>query len=236
MLEEGLSYPFKGENALGKNLIGGLLLMFFWLVVPLLAFFGYIVRILWTTAMGEEEPPEFGDWSEMIVDGLKGVVVFLAYGIIPYALLFVVISLVGIVGQAGESGQAVAGGMGILGLLLTLIVSIIVQYITPAALANFAREERVGAAFDFSTLKTVLGSTEYFVAWLLPIVVFVLLYAIGIVLAITIIGLILLPWLYFYGLVVTYRMFGSAYAKALGLNEDRPDPDRDPDPEPSPTI
>lgn len=237
MFQEGLSYPFKGENALGRNLIGGLLLVFFWLVVPLLAFFGYIVRVLRTTAAGEEEPPDFDDWGEMIVDGLKGVVVFAAYGIIPYALLGAVVSFVGILGQAsGGSGQAIVGGVGLLGFLLTLVVSIVVQYVTPAALANFAREESVAAAFDFSTLKNVLTSTEYFVAWLLPIVVFVLLYVIGIVLALTLVGVILLPWLYFYGFVVTYRMFGSAYADSLGLDEERPDPDTDREPDSTPTI
>lgn len=236
MLEEGLSYPFKGDNSIGRNLIGGLLLVFFWLFVPLLAFFGYIVRVLRTTAEGEENPPEFGDWGDMIVDGLKGMVVFLAYGIIPYALLFGIITFMGVLGQAGESGQAIAGGIGILGFLLTLVVSVVVQYIVPAALANFAREERIGAAFDFSTLQNVLLSSDYFVAWLLPIVVFVLLYGIGIFLAITVVGLILLPWLYFYGFVVTYRMFGMAYAKALDLDGDSAEPGTDQEPGSAPTL
>lgn len=220
MLEEGLSYPFKGENAVGRNLIGGLLLLFFWLVLPLLAFFGYVVRVLETTADGETEPPEFDDWGRLVVDGVKGVVIFVAYGIIPYAILLLVLPLAGVVGLAGsDSGWLLAGGIGITGILGTLLVMVVVQYVLPAALTYFARRGSIGAAFDIGTLSTVVLSWDYFVAWLLPIVVFIGLAVVGMVLAITVIGLILLPWLYFYGIVVTYRMFGMAFARALDVDE-----------------
>lgn len=224
MLEEGLSYPFKGDNALGRNLIGGLLLAFFWLLfIPLLALFGYIVRVLRTTVEGDEEPPGFEDWGELIVDGLKSLVVFVAYGIIPYALLFFVLVVVGLGASAGgDQASGLVAGVGIIGFLWVLVASIIVQYIVPAALTNFAREGRIGAAFDFGTISSVLFSADYFIAWLLPIVVFIILYVIGIFLALTIVGILLLPWLYFYGFLVTYRMFGMAYASALDLDESDP--------------
>lgn len=220
MLEEGLSYPFKGDNALGRNLIGGLLLAFFWLLfIPLFAFFGYIIRVLRTTVAGEEEPPEFENWGGLLGDGLKSFVIFFVYGVIPYALLFGLLAFLGLAGAiAGDGGAGLVAGMGIIGFLGILVFAIAIQYVLPAALTNFAREERIGAAFDFDTLGDVILSSEYLVAWLLPIVVFVIVYVVGIVLAITIVGLLLIPWLYFYGFVVTYRMFGRAYATALDLD------------------
>lgn len=226
MLEEGLSYPFKGDNALGRNLIGGLLLAFFWvLFVPLLAFFGYIVRVLRTTVAGEDEPPAFDDWGSLIVEGIQSFVIFFVYGLVPYVLLFLLVAVLGVAGSATESGgDGIVAGVGVIGFLGILLASIVVQYIVPAALTNFAREERIGAAFDFDTIGDVILSSEYFVAWLLPIVVFVILYVIGIVLAMTFVGILLLPWLYFYGFVVTYRMFGSAFANALDLDGETTSP------------
>lgn len=220
MLEEGLSYPFKGDNSLGRNLIGGLLLAFFWVFfIPLLAFFGYIVRVLRTTVEGQEEPPAFDDWGSMIVEGIQGVVVFFVYGIIPYVLLFGLVMTLGVAGAAtGGNADGILAGISLFGVLGFLVASIVVQYIVPAALTNFAREGRIGAAFDFDTIGDVILSSEYFVAWLLPIVVFIILYVIGLVLAITIVGALLLPWLYFYGFAVTYRMFGTAFAEALDLD------------------
>lgn len=220
MLEEGLSYPFKGDNALGRNLIGGLLLAFFWLLfIPLLAFFGYIVKVLRTTVEGEEAPPEFENWGSLLGDGLKSAVIFFVYAIVPYALLLILVASLGVAGVAsGEGGAGLVAGVGIVGFLLVMVFSIAIQYVLPAALTNFAREGRVGAAFDFDTITDVILTSEYFVAWLLPIVVFVMLYVVGIVLAFTIVGILLFPWLYFYGFVVTYRMFGRAYVKALDLD------------------
>lgn len=226
MLEEGLSYPFKGDNALGRNLIGGLLLAFFWLLfIPLLAFFGYIVKVLRTTVEGDDEPPEFNDWGELLGDGLKSAVIFFVYAIIPYALLLFFFVFLGVAGAAaGDGGGGLVAGVGLLGFLGIMVVSIAVQYVLPAALTNFAREGRVGAAFDFDTIGDVILTAEYFIAWLLPIVVFIVLYIIGIVLAFTVIGILLFPWLYFYGFVVTYRMFGRAFYEALDLDDEQPDP------------
>lgn len=221
MLEEGISYPFKGDSSLGRNVIGSLLLAFFWLFIPLFAFFGYIVRVLRTTTEGAEEPPSFDNWGEMLVDGLKGFAVFVAYGAIPYALLFVVMAVVG-VGEstAGAGTSNLVAGVGAIGFLWVLAASVIVQYIVPAALTNFAREGELTAAFDLGTIASVIFSVEYFVAWLLPIVIYVLLYIVAIFLAFTVVGILLLPWLYFYGSLVVYRMFGQAYVSVLDLDSE----------------
>lgn len=229
MLEEGLSYPFKGDNSLGRNIIGGLLLVFFWLIIPLLVFFGYIIRVLRSTAAGREDPPPFDDWGEMIVDGLKSMIIFFAYAIVPYALLFGLAFFLGVAsGVSGEGGSGIIAGIGILSFLWFLVALVVVQYVLPAALTNFAREGQMSAAFDIETIGDVILSTEYLIAWLLPIVVFVIVYIIMILLAFTIVGILLWPWLIFYMYVVVYRMFGRAYVQALGLGDETPESTTDP--------
>lgn len=217
MLEEGISYPAKGDNALGRNVIGGLLVAFSIFIVPGLAHYGYLIRVLRKTAAGDPEPPEFEEWGEMIFDGIKMLVITIVYGIVPFAIAGVIV-VFGIFGGAAagdRAGGGIVAGFGLLAFLVFFLASLVLFYILPAALANFAREENVGAAFDFDTIGTVLTSSDYVVAWLLPIVVYAVVYAINIVLFITLIGILLVPWVSFYASVVIFQMFGQAYAKAL---------------------
>lgn len=219
MLEEGLSYPFKGDNALGRNVIGGLLVAFSWLIVPGLAHYGYLVRVLRDTVGGEEDPPEFEEWGELILDGVKMLVVSIVYAIVPFAIAGALLT-VGIFGgaAAGDPGGGIVAGFGLLGFLVFFLASLVLFYVLPAALTNFAREGNVSAAFDFDTIGTVLTSSEYVVAWLLPIVVYAVVYVVNIILFITVIGIILVPWVSFYASVVIFQMFGQAYAKALEID------------------
>ncbi|PYZ03042.1 hypothetical protein C8039_12585 [Halogeometricum sp. wsp3] len=46
MLEEGISYPLDGDNALGRIVIGSLLIFGFIFVVPVFLLYGYLVRVL----------------------------------------------------------------------------------------------------------------------------------------------------------------------------------------------
>ncbi|MFB6172295.1 MAG: DUF4013 domain-containing protein [Haloarculaceae archaeon] len=218
MFEEGLSYPFKGDNALGRNLIGGLLVAFSWLIIPGLAYYGYLVRVLRDTVSGGQEPPEFDGWGDMIVDGLKMVVIAFVYGIVPFAVAFGIMLFGGLLGGAagGDTGGGIVAGFGVVSLLIFFLASLVLLYVLPAALSNFAVKQEFGAAFDFDTIGTVLTSSEYLVAWLLPIVVYLIVYVINLFLAITVVGLILVPWVSFYASVVIFQMFGQAYQKALG--------------------
>jgi hypothetical protein len=218
MLEEGLSYPFKGDNALGRNVIGGVLVMFSFLIIPAFAYYGYLVRVLHDTVEGGEEPPEFDEWGEMIFDGIKMLVISLVYGIVPFAIAFAILTA-GIVGgaAAGDSGGGIVAGFGIIGALVFFVASLVLFYVLPAALTNFAREGSVAAAFEFDTIGTVLTSSEYVVAWLLPIVVYAIVYIVTIILALTFVGIFLIPFVSFYASLVIFQMFGQAYAKALDI-------------------
>lgn len=217
MLEEGFSYPAKGENALGRNIIGGLLVAFSILIVPALAYYGYLVRVLRSTVAGDPDPPEFEDWGEMIFDGIKMLVITVVYGIVPFAIagFIVVFGVVGGAAAGDTAGGGIVAGFGFLGILVFFFASLVLLYVLPAALTNFATEENVGAAFDFTTIGTVLTSSDYVIAWLLPVVVYMVVSVINFILGLTIIGLVLVPWVTFYAFVAIFQMFGQAYAKAI---------------------
>lgn len=212
MLEDGLSYPIRGDW-IGRIVIGGLLGLLSVLVVPAFLLVGYLVRVLEKTVGGDEIPPEFTDWGDLLVKGLIGTIITVAYTVLPVLAYALVVAVVG--GTSGAIGGDVGALVGVVGLLLALAfvpVLFLVYYAVPAALSAYAARGELGAAFDPDLLKPALLSTEYLVAVLMPIVVAVVTWVATAVLAVTLVGLLLVPFVQFYGQVAVFRMFGSAFA------------------------
>nr|WP_225307726.1 MULTISPECIES: DUF4013 domain-containing protein [unclassified Haloarcula] len=209
----------QGDSWIAQMLIGGVLLVFFFLLIPLLAFNGYLLRVIGTTVQGESEPPAWDDWGGLIVDGIKFSIVGLVYSIVPMVVIFGIGgTLIGLGGAAGESGGGIIAGFGLMAFLLLIPVLFLIYYIVPAALANMAVEGSLGAAFDFSLLKNVVLTSDYFIAVLMPIVVGIITNIISNVLAVTVIGLVLVPFVSYYGQVAVFRMFGTAFANQTNKN------------------
>lgn len=99
MFEEGIKFPLEGEDAVKRIMIGGLLGIFSFLIVPIFAIVGYYVEVARAGVEEAPEPPEFTDWGDLIVKGIVGTVITIAYAIIP---IFLVMFTTGI-GFAGAS-------------------------------------------------------------------------------------------------------------------------------------
>lgn len=84
-----------------KILIGGLLS--FVPIVNLLAF-GYLFRVSGAVRnSGELSMPEWDDWKNLFIDGLKFAVVWLAYWLLPLLLAGAISSVIGTVGLGAVS-------------------------------------------------------------------------------------------------------------------------------------
>lgn len=214
MLEDGLSYPVRGDW-LGRILVGGVLGLLSPLVLPAFVLTGYYVRVLGRTARGDDEPPAFDDPGDLLVTGLVGTVVSLAYAVVPtVAYAVVVFGLLGAGAGVGGRGGGLLAGIGILTMLLFVPLALLIYYVVPAALANYAREDSIGAAFDVGALKPVLLSGEYLLASILPLAVVFIVGIVTTILFMTIVGGLLVPFVGFYANVAVFRMFGAAFAAA----------------------
>ncbi|WP_050032312.1 DUF4013 domain-containing protein [Halorubrum halophilum] len=212
MLEDGLSYPVRGDW-IGRIIIGGILGLFSVLLLPAFVIVGYLVRVLERTIGGEDVPPEFDEWGDLLMKGVIGTIITIAYMVIPVIVYGVVVAVVG--GTSGAIGGDAGALIGVVGVLLALAflpVLFFIYYAVPAALSAYAARGEMGAAFDLDLLKPALFSTEYLVAVLMPIVVAVIMWIVTAVLTVTVVGLLLVPFVQFYGQVAVFRMFGSAFA------------------------
>lgn len=214
-VQEAIRYPAQSDDAVRTVAIGGLLVLFGFLVVPLLAVGGYAVRVLDRTASGDDAPPTFDEWGELIVTGLKAFVIGFAYMLLP-TIVGGGVFLVGVLG-VGVSGDGAIAGLGLLGAmlggLLWFALSLLVAYLVPAALANFAETRRLGAGFDLETLRPVWFSRTYALGWVTTFLVLLIGGLVSAVLnVVPVLGAIAGAFVGFYFAVAAYSVIGHTWA------------------------
>lgn len=202
---------FSMEIVMGYGRVSGLL---YFLLIPALVasilILGYQLRTIRTSIMGENEPPEFNEWTKLFLNGLRLFITSLVYGIIPTIVLVVgfIMLLVG------------SSGIGVIILLLGAILLIIVGIISVMAISNMAYYDEIGAAFRFGEIRERIES----IGWLRYILMLILLGIFYIILAVVaalvtlipfaglvLVSLIIYPFMYLF----MYRAYGLIFRETL---------------------
>lgn len=171
MLGEALSYP-RRNGSWRTVLIGGLLTFFWWVfLVPLFLVSGYIVHVLRSSALDEAEAPPFDDWGDLLVTGLKAFAIYLAYGFVPFLIVFIALSGTIFGGQGVNGGGTAIANLSLLFALVGIVLMFVVASIVPVALTNFVIEDRLGAAFEFRKIIDAATTGDYIKAVLYAILI-----------------------------------------------------------------
>lgn len=232
------AFPFRDPRWKSKAAIGALIglvgMVFFpafWLIE------GYGVQVLRQTARGDDPTlPEWDNWSELILDGLRFTAVYLVYNlpVIVLTLVLVIVMLISFGGlpfiaSAGDSramepaaGLLFAGGMGLFFVCVGVMamISIPLQMLSMVAITRATALDRLSAAFEFGEVwqmvKSKLGN--YLIAF---VILYAVLMALSMALSLTVYTVVLcLVYPILYGLMLTYvsviagALFGKAYAES----------------------
>lgn len=218
MLSDALAYPRRGNAVFARHALGAVFLLFGSLLVPTFLVYGYLVRVVRGVADGDPEPPEWDDWEDLLIDGLKYFAVSFLYGL-PVLVLGVFAAMIGVflalgfvTGGSATPPAAVAVVLGIVFLAMALAASL-AGYLLPAAIVHFALEGDVEAAFQLRTIARNAFSWPYAAAWLKTIAIGIVLGLLGTVLIfVFLIGLLV----YFYLAVVATYLLTAGYLEAAG--------------------
>ncbi|OTF11608.1 DUF4013 domain-containing protein [Halorubrum sp. SD612] len=226
MIEASLNYLREGDDALVTVLIGGVLLLASPLLIPAFAVLGYVVRVLRRTAGGDDEPPVFDAWGELLVDGLKAFVVTFVYSLLPLGVVAVaaVLSLGAFVavpgGESAGAGTVVVGLIVLVGGLLAFLASLVGLYVTPAAIAAVADSGEVGDGFALGTLWSVVSKRAYATGWLTAaVVVLAGALAVGVLSVVPVLGTIAGVFVQFYALVAAAAILGWTWDDVRPVTE-----------------
>lgn len=235
MFETALTYLTDGDDGAETILVGGVLTLLSWLLIPAVFVVGYLQRVLARTNAGDPAP-SFADWGDLFRTGLRAIAVTLAYVALPVVLTTAVLASLLIFSSetitevesssvtdpatvADPAAAAEPGGLGVLvvlgGLFLALVTWLAAWYVLPAALARLAVEGRFGAAFELRKLASVVADGSYATGWLLALVVLAVAGAIvGGLASVPIVGWALAPFAVFYANVVAFALYGMGYRDA----------------------
>ncbi len=166
------SFITEDERWVTKVLIGGLIFLI--PIVGQLAVLGYMFKVAQNVSRGVERPlPEWGEFGDLIMRGLYGLVISLVY-MIPY--LVVVLLFVCLAGGMGalseDSSEAAASAMGGLSCLLTPIMILVAIGGAIMAWGGYARyiaSGQLADAFKFGEVFAILRN--HVNLWLMMLVV-----------------------------------------------------------------
>lgn len=214
MLEEAIRYPAKGDDALQTILIGGVLGLLGFLIIPGIVVQGYLLREMRAVVRGEEEPPVFDQWANLLVDGVRVLVVAVVYGLVPLALAVALLLTSGV--SSGTLGPRATAPFTVVGLGVVMLLGLLIYYLVPASLANLAVEGDIGAAFDVAAVLELVKTETYLTAWLVSVGVAILTFVTAVVLQFTVVGIVAVPFVSFYANVAIFYLFARAYREVLG--------------------
>jgi len=153
---KSFTFVFEDEAWLTKILIMAAILFlgvfFSWLVlIPAIVatalINGYMVEIIRNVLRGQlDELPEWENWGDLIVDGLKVIVIQIVYAL-PAIVVGMCLSIA--TTAAGNSGDGFVVFLSVVMGCLILLWAIVVSILLPAATAIFAATNDLAAAFRF---------------------------------------------------------------------------------------
>lgn len=217
--ESALTYPMESENWIVTVLVGGLLTLFSFLLVPIFLVYGYVLRVFRSGIAEDAEPPVFDDWGELLVQGLVAFVVILVYMLVPLVVFGVSVggAVLGFV-----TGSDAGVGLGIVAILVgglvSTVLAIVFGYFAVVGLANYAHEGRAGAAFDLGTIRAVAFDRDYAVAFLVGVAfLFGAALLTGVLSTIPFVGAVVGVFVTFYAQVAAAYVWGQGYAAAQNI-------------------
>lgn len=213
-LGRDLKYPFNEEQWYKTIGLGMLFEYFTWLILPGLFLAGYYIRVMQHVTAGHEEPPEFGEYKELTVNGIKAFVIIAAYFLVPIIASWLIVGPSIIALLSGEGG----GIAGILtGMLMSAGLMTLFGYGGVAGLVKFSRTGSIGSAFSPSLLGIVF-SGPWIKAWIKVVIVSgissIVSTIIAVIPGVNFTHIVLIPLQVKYFFTVFARIFAVAYAEA----------------------
>ena len=156
--KDALEYSAKDWKTL---VILGVICLFSFLLIPAFIIVGYNYRVINQAVHGvingRDPLPDFNDLIAMFVDGVKVVIVQIAYLIVPVIIFFVFAVI------AGQLTDVVSSAVMLIGCLITFVVGIVACLMSQMGLCHMANNDgSFSKAFALGEIKGVIDEIGWF--------------------------------------------------------------------------
>ncbi|MGV8143924.1 MAG: DUF4013 domain-containing protein [Methanothermobacter sp.] len=222
-----LKYP---STNFKKVIILGILTILSSLIIPGFLVLGYALKIVKSSMKGANELPNFNQWLEMFVDGLKVFVVLFIYSLVPVILVLlgtwaIILPMLSVPGSGSIFNTSFSvnliGGIAFIGIAIEVVVS----FILPIALANMVHHDKLVGAFRFGEIINKikqLGPVDYLIWYIMMLIIALVFGYIStflvfpLIIGVIIVPLLIMPYLIIFyarstSLAYTYEVSGHEY-------------------------
>lgn len=156
--KDALEYSAKDWKTL---VILGVICLFSFLLLPAFLLTGYNYRVINTAVHGiingRDPLPDFDDLIDMFVDGVKVVIVQIAYLIVP-VIVFLIFAII-----SGSLNGVASSALMIVGCIITFILMIVACLMSQMALCHMANHDGAFTkAFSIAEIKEVIDEIGWF--------------------------------------------------------------------------
>ena len=156
--KDALEYSAKDWKIL---VILGVVCLFSFLLLPAFLIVGYNYRVINNAVRGvingRDPLPEFDGLIEMFIDGVKVVIVQIAYLIVPF-VIFVIFAAI-----AGQISGVASSAIMLIGCLITFVLFVVAELMTQMGICHMAYNEGAfSKAFALSEIKEVIDEIGWF--------------------------------------------------------------------------
>lgn len=202
-LVKALKAPFSTEGWGVKTLIGGVLLC-----IPIVNFvvIGYWMKYLRNVLDNENQLPDYSDFGGLFVTGLKAFVgsIILA---VPVMILIAIVSMVFAKAE-------------FLSALLTSLMYFVYYYVAYIMCARFSLDEKILSMIDIKAALLILKDNKNLVSFVILFIVLGIIYGLVTALsAITVVGIILIPFIIQASILSTMNLTGQFVSSAPNFEQ-----------------
>lgn len=224
-VNKAFRFVIEDKQWISKLLIGVVMSVLGFLIIPALILQGYMVKIVRQVMAGRDNDlPEWSDYGKLLSDGF-----FVTVGQLLWFLPLILVMVIGgastgfLADSGSDVGAILATGGGILMLCLVLVMIAAALFLTPALIIQYAITGEFGALFRFGEVFDIIRNhlSDILIAFLVTLVAA---FAIGIVvtvvnivpclgqIAAVLIGLAMGPYITY----VTGHLYGQIARKVPG--------------------
>lgn len=208
MIIDGLEFPIHKTNSTKVLLIGSLYVLFSFLIIPFFLLLGYFSHVIRFASKTTETLPDITQFRQLFIDGLKLFIVIMGYILLISIPSFILLSI----GLYSQSSILIAIGV----IISIMILSIGLICLLLGTIIFCKNEFNIKSAYDINKIKPLLLNTKVIfgisvVYFLYPIIQSAIL---GL-LAVTTIGIILFPLIYFYFILSWGYILSISYNRSI---------------------
>jgi len=156
---KAFTYVFDDEEWIMKIVIGGIVTLFSFLLIPIPLLVGYMIQVIQNVARGDPKPlPAWSNMGALFVKGLKWIVVAIVYAL-PLILIVCLTTILSLaVGGDRRTADTLLTTVSLLTTCCNLIWSLFMTVVMPSAMIRFSLTENIGAAFQFGEVFRLITS------------------------------------------------------------------------------